>query len=191
MAGKRRRLARAANPSSKVKVGQLRIKKPVPPKAIVLPGEDEPTQWDVNKTQKENYQALGLESDPTHGGGRNKKTHAFEERKEEFELDADETQEEKTFESDAYDELRAICNKERTSGKALPKRLSTTQRNVVQSWINAHGSNMEAMFRDRKLNPMQHSLGVIKQMVTSFIAYPCLENGGHRGFRAPQKSLGR
>jgi hypothetical protein len=44
--------------------------------------------------------------------------------------------------------------------QALPKRLSTTQRNVVKGWITKHGSDFEAVFRDRKINAMQHSVGV-------------------------------
>mmetsp|Transcript_24737 Transcript_24737/g.41337 ORF Transcript_24737/g.41337 Transcript_24737/m.41337 type:complete len:191 (+) Transcript_24737:178-750(+) len=189
--GKRRAKARKAAPSVKCKVGQLKTKPFAPPKAVTLPGEDEPTKWDNKKTQKENYAAIGIESDPTHGGGRNKKAHAFLANKDTFKLDADEAEEESTFNSDAYDELRAICNKERTTGKALPKRLSSTQRNVVKGWIAKHGSDFEAVFRDRKINAMQHSVGVIRQMLISFVAYPCLETGGHRGFRAPIKSLGR
>jgi hypothetical protein len=59
-------------------------------------------------------------------------------------------------------ELRAICGKERLSGKALPKRLTTNQRSVVEALVKAHGSDFGAMARDRKLNRLQHAEGVTR-----------------------------
>lgn len=40
-------------------------------------------------------------------------------------------------------ELRAAINKERKSGKAPPKRLSSHQRQIVESLIQRHGDNIE------------------------------------------------
>ena len=53
-----------------------------------------------------------------------------------------------------------MCAKERTTGKALPQRLTTKQRNVMKALIDAHGADLGKMVRDSKLNKMQHSEGV-------------------------------
>lgn len=74
------------------------------------------------------------------------------------------------------------------SGKALPKRLTTHQRSVVEALVKAHGGDVGAMARDRKLNRLQHSEGVLRNLVKSYHAYPILAGGGHRGFYAPKKS---
>lgn len=177
--------------TTKVRVGLPRVKPEAPPLPITLPGASGETKWDIHKTPTENYAAMGLELDGVPRMGRNSKPkNKIEEMVEggEFQLDAND--EEKTFQSDAYDELRAICYKERSTGKALPQRLTTNQRNVIEKLIKAHGSDIVKMAKDIKLNRMQHSQGVLRKMVTSFISYPCLADGGHRGFHAPKKSLG-
>jgi len=157
-----------------------------------MPGETEATQWDPHKTQKQNFAAMGLESDPRPRGGRNKKgtkgSIMETSEKPEFQLDGSD---EATFQSDAYDELRAMSSKMRTTGKALPKRLTSNQRIIVEKLMKAHGTDVEAMARDIKLNRMQHTEGVLRGLVKSYLAYPCLEGGGNRGFHAPKKSLGR
>ena len=54
--------------------------------------------------------------------------------------------------------------------------------------MKAHGGDVGAMARDRKLNRLQHSEGVLRNLVKSYHAYPILAGGGHRGFYAPKKS---
>lgn len=40
-------------------------------------------------------------------------------------------------------ELRVVCNQERKSGKAPPKRLTTHQRQIVERLIAAHGDDLQ------------------------------------------------
>jgi hypothetical protein len=40
-------------------------------------------------------------------------------------------------------ELRAACSKERKTGKAPPKRLTTHQRQIVERLVKAHGDDVQ------------------------------------------------
>lgn len=52
-----------------------------------------------------------------------------------------------------------------------------------------HGDDLNSMACDRKLNAMQHTVSVLRELVVSFVAYPELaEGGGSLDFRAPQKT---
>jgi len=88
------------------------------------------------------------------------------------------------------DELTAACSKIRSTGKAAPKKLTSKQRGVVEKLIAKHGEDLTAMFKDRKLNAMQHTRATLEALIESYRAYPELEHGGFRGFHAPKKSLG-
>jgi hypothetical protein len=122
-------------------------------------------------------------------------------------------------------ELRVVCNQERKTGKAPPKRLTTHQRAIVERLLAAHGEDVEvgqwcssgsalldlhrsksglgargaatrrvallphphntqAMFRDRKLNPMQHSSGKLRELLE---AYHHWAPASKHDFRVPNK----
>lgn len=74
----------------------------------------------------------------------------------------------------------------RSSGKAAPKRLTSHQRQIVGRLIERHGDDVAAMQHDRKLNPMQHSQGVLRQLVESYRHWG---PGAGVDFRAPHKRL--
>ena len=63
---------------------------------------------------------------------------------------------------------------------------------VMRCLVEAHGDDVEAMWRDRSRNAMQHTPAVLRGMLTSYVAYPKLRaQGGGREFRAPQKNSGK
>lgn len=74
----------------------------------------------------------------------------------------------------------------RSTGKALPKRLTSHQRQIVGRLLAAHGDDIPAMARDRKLNSMQHSEGVLRALVES---YHYWKEGSGVDFRVPNKRL--
>jgi hypothetical protein len=74
----------------------------------------------------------------------------------------------------------------RSTGKAAPKRLTTHQRQIVGRLLAAHGEDIHAMFHDRKLNPMQHSKGVLKALIESYHHW---KEGSGVDFRVPHKRL--
>ena len=88
------------------------------------------------------------------------------------------------------DELRGALGAERSTGKREPARLTAKQLRIVGALVEAYGEDVEAMARDRKLNAMQHSVGVLKKLVEGYVhSSELAEKGGARDFRAPVKSL--
>lgn len=74
----------------------------------------------------------------------------------------------------------------RSTGKAAPKRLTAHQKQIVRRLIAAHGDDVEAMQRDRKLNSMQHSVGALNELLSS---YQHWGEGQGVDFRVPHKRL--
>lgn len=82
--------------------------------------------------------------------------------------------------------LRCALLQVRSTGKAAPKRLTTHQRQIVGRLLAAHGDDIAAMARDRKLNSMQHPEGVLRALVES---YQHWKEGSGVDFRVPHKRL--
>ena len=74
----------------------------------------------------------------------------------------------------------------RSTGKAAPKRLTTHQRQIVARLLEAHGEDVGAMLHDRRLNAMQHSEGVLRQLIESYHHW---KEGSGVDFRVPNKRL--
>ncbi|PRW59920.1 Nucleolar 16 [Chlorella sorokiniana] len=159
------------------------VKSNVPPELVVNAAEMkeklgvEP-EWDSDDHVEGNYQRAGLVVDANAGYGRNKRRDVLKDKAEANpeQLDA-EVQD---------DELRAAFAKVRTTGKAAPKRLTSHQRQIVGRLLEAHGDDVAAMQHDRKLNPMQHSQGVLKALIESFRYW---KEGSGVDFRVPNKRL--
>eukprot|EP00775_Hariotina_reticulata_P013310 gene13310-13439_t len=168
MGGSRRRLKRNA---PKVQVGVVKTKKNVKAK---LPMEvlDErqdlhkklntSVDWSEQATLTKNYKANKFVLDANEGFGRNTRSKPLKTKEVRGEEEA------ATFSDD--DELRVMCNQQRKSGKAPPQRLTAHQRH--------------AMVRDRKLNPMQHSAGKLRELLE---AHNYWKPGDKHDFRAPNK----
>lgn len=182
MGGSRRRLKRHAR---KVKVGVVKVKRNTKARTPleltdgrtdVQERLNTTVHWEQRDTITENYQANKFVLDPNEGFGRNKRSKPLKSKEER------EAEDGETFSDD--DELRVVCNQERKSGKAPPKRLTTHQRQIVERLIAAHGDDLQAMFRDRKLNPMQHSVGKLKELLE---AHAFWRPGDKHDFRVPLK----
>eukprot|EP00882_Tetradesmus_deserticola_P010806 GHRQ01011416.1.p2 GENE.GHRQ01011416.1~~GHRQ01011416.1.p2 ORF type:complete len:196 (+),score=75.08 GHRQ01011416.1:250-837(+) len=166
MGGSRRRLKRNA---PKVKVGVVKRKKNSKAQVPVELLEQRPdlqkrlntsAQWVEEQTLTRNYQANKFVLDPNEGFGRNKRTAPLKSKEER------EAEDGGTYSDD--DELRVVCNQQRKTGKAPPKRLTSHQRQIVEKLTAAHGEDVQAMFRDRKLNPMQHSVGKLTELLEAY-----------------------
>lgn len=90
-----------------------------------------------------------------------------------------------TYEDD--DEVLAAENKARSTGKREPKRLTTTQKEVIKKLMAKHGEDAEAMAKDIKVNKMQHTAGQLRELIGSLKYWD--ENGEitKHDFRAPKK----
>ena len=122
---------------------------------------------------------MGFASDLNLGTGRNRKSDAFATKAAQL-ADVDVT--EQTLDED----LKVAMAQQRSTGKAAPKRPTPRQRQIVERLLAAHGSDIDAMFRDKRLNAMQHSKGVLQEMIEA-----CDYWSGKTGvdFRVPNKGL--
>lgn len=193
MGSSRRHKKKTRSASDRVRVGQASKKPPSAPDPVLLPSINKKVAYNARKTQKQNFEALGLVSDPTHRGGRQTDT-TLAVHKPQVPGAPSEDEEEaarNVVTHDDDDELRALCNKERKSGKAEPKMLTSMQRVIMKKLVDKHGDDAHAMARDRKLNPMQHSPGVLRMMIVSYNAHESMVSAGRQNFRAPIKGLGK
>lgn len=192
MGSSRRRKQKAKPSGTTVKVGVVKKKsQTVKVKPELLPGATRETEWNKDATHLENFAKHGLAVDPNKtgrrgrnsaptsapgGGGGGKKGGAGKTLADEAIVDGDES--------------RGAFGQMRSTGPAPPRRLTTHQRNIVGKLIEKHGHDVEAMFRDIKLNKMQHTVGVLMGLCESYHAYPDLgAKGGNRDFRAPKRRL--
>jgi nucleolar protein 16 len=128
--------------------------------------------WDKTEHTTTNYQNMGFASNPNAGFGRNKKPDLLQDKiptADQLPLDTD---------------LKLVLGQADTKGP--PKRPASRQRTIIQRLIGTHGTDIEAMTKDRKLNTMQHTEAELKRLI-----YACSywKEGSGVDFRVPRKSL--
>lgn len=90
-------------------------------------------------------------------------------------------------EADVNDgDLRSILCMQQLSGPRAPDPLTANQRRVVKALIDAHGENLEAMARDRKVNKMLLPASKLKRMIASFQIH---NEGARVRFQQPKRGL--
>lgn len=134
--------------------------------------------WNQAGNIDSNYEHIGFAADVNAGTGRNRRSDILANKVPQIpdhQLDAS-----------LDEDLKVAMARQRNSGKAPPKRPTPRQRHLIERLLAAHGSNIAAMFKDRKLNAMQHSEGVLQSLIES-----CDYWRGKTGvdFRAPIKSI--
>ncbi|KAI3435856.1 hypothetical protein D9Q98_001914 [Chlorella vulgaris] len=134
-------------------------------------------QWDNQQHIESNYEAAGLVADVNAAFGRNRRRDILKEKVEAHP---------ELLDAEPEDEMKAACGQKRSTGKAAPKRLTTHQRQIVKQLIERHGDDVAAMQRDRKLNSMQHSQGVLTALLESYNHWG---EGAGVDFRVPNKRL--
>ena len=65
-------------------------------------------------------------------------------------------------------DLHLALRQQHPEGARPPAPLTSNQRQVVQALIDKHGTDVEAMQKDSKLNKMLHSAGTLKRMLHAF-----------------------
>lgn len=168
------------NSRTKVKVGlpkkNPKIVKPafnLPPKLRALL-DPLGTKWDEKGSVITNYKQFGVVSNPNILGVRSRTSHIIESdslqvpppppenpadaKVDEFEpIDSGSDLEE--------DDFKTALGKKRRDGKRAPSQpLTTMQRSHLLPLIEKYGDNYEGMFRDTKLNSMQHSIATLKNL---------------------------
>lgn len=82
--------------------------------------------------------------------------------------------------------MLSALGKPLAAGKPPPTPLTSRQRGVVSALIAAHGQDVHAMSRDRKLNKMLHPEAKLQQLIDSFNHCP---PEGKVAFQQPKKKL--
>ncbi|KAK9811879.1 hypothetical protein WJX72_011665 [[Myrmecia] bisecta] len=137
--------------------------------------------WDAAKTFTRNYEEIGFVSNPNSGFGRNvRHSDPIQEKAAEIEETGEEVE--------SADDMRVALGKVRKSGKAPPEKLTTHQNQIMARLVAAHGDDVEAMAKDRKLNTMLHPPGRLKRMLQAYQAFSQTA-GGRCRFRVPNKRL--
>lgn len=65
--------------------------------------------------------------------------------------------------------VRALGEKATNGARKEPRKQSTREKDWVQRLVEKHGDNYKAMFRDRRLNPLQQSEGDIRSRVQKYL----------------------
>ncbi|KAK9146945.1 hypothetical protein Sjap_006848 [Stephania japonica] len=177
MGGSRRKYKKSR---SKVKVGlprknpnQFKPAFTVPPKlrSLIDPSQ---SKWDDEASVRKNYRSFGFVSDPNLLGARSRTPQILETEAlqlpppkrdaplSEFEpVDPGSDLEE--------DDLKTVLGKKRRDGKTAPvKPLTTIQRVHIGRLIEKYGDDYQKMFRDTKLNSMQHPVGMLQKLCERF-----------------------
>uniref|UniRef100_A0A7C9DIB3 Nucleolar protein 16 n=1 Tax=Opuntia streptacantha TaxID=393608 RepID=A0A7C9DIB3_OPUST len=131
-------------------------------------------KWDEKGSVISNYKQFGVVSNPNFLGVRARTSHIIESdslqvpppppedpadiRVDEFEpIDSGSELEE--------DDLKTVLGKKRRDGKSAPSQpLTAMQRAHLRPLIEKYGDDYESMFKDIKLNSMQHSVATLKNM---------------------------
>lgn len=183
----------------KVRVGRVTKQKLIRklPKKVQPRPDAEEMEWDRKASVVRNYAAMGCATDPNERGGRQRQasTQAEQDNVVSMEQVSMETleriREGKVDETKVDPELQVALGRPVPGRRSMPKKLTKTQWHVVKGLVDEHGDDLEAMAKDRKKNPMLHTVATLRKMVESYQAYPSLQqDGGWRGFRAPVKSAG-
>ncbi|XP_057966538.1 nucleolar protein 16 [Malania oleifera] len=175
MGGSRRKLKRSR---PKVRVGlpkkKPRVVKPafcIPPKLRTLVDSAD-SKWDDEGTVLHNYKSFGVVSNPNLLSVRSRTSHVIEidslqvppppppsdAPASEFDpIDSGSDLEE--------DDLKSALGKKRRDGKTAPLQpLTSMQRYHVRQLVEKYGDDYQRMFRDTKLNSMQHSVAALEKL---------------------------
>jgi nucleolar protein 16 len=171
----RRRPRRIAPPSSSAPC--CRLPRAHHPNALLVRS----AEWDETKKIDGNYAGSGFVLDATARFGRNSRPDQVQRRAAELAA-----RPEAEGDVPLDDDLTAMMAQVRAAGKAAPKRPTPHQRQIVARLAAAHGEDVGAMAMDRRLNPMQHSRGVLERLIAA-VAY--WEEGSGVDFRVPTTRL--
>lgn len=83
-------------------------------------------------------------------------------------------------------DLRSILSMQQSAGPRAPDPLTANQRRVVTALVAAHGDDIQAMARDRKLNKMLLPASKLKRMIASAHIH---KEGERVRFQQPKRGL--
>ncbi|KAL1216578.1 hypothetical protein V5N11_030213 [Cardamine amara subsp. amara] len=151
-----------------------------PPKLRSLMADDVP-EWDDKASVIQNYKSFGVISNPNLLGMRCRTDHMIQDESlnipppPEPSTDDPTAKEFEPIDSGSEleeDDLKTALGKQRKDGKSAPLQpLTTMQRTHIRRLVEKHGDDIEAMYRDRKLNSIQHSIATLRKLCTRYQIY--------------------
>nr|XP_027117473.1 nucleolar protein 16-like [Coffea arabica] len=169
--GRSRRKYRRSRP--KVRVGLPKkhphVFKPafnLPPKLRTLL-DPYSSKWDDTASVIHNYKSFGVVSNPNLLSVRSRTSHIIETDSLQVPPPPP-SDDSNAFDSGSdleEDDLKTALGKKRSDGKSAPLQpLTTMQRYHIGRLIDEYGEDYESMFKDTKLNKMQHSVATLKKL---------------------------
>ena len=160
------------------------------------------TIWNPSRPLTKNYAAVGVAADANARYGRNRRPSDLKVKANNDDGEG-EGEENDGGDDDLDDDLRAVSGLPRKhSARAPAPKLTSTQERVISALRSAHGSDVEAMVKDIKLNRMLLPASKLKKMIEADDFWgrrpgkPSLDEvgiegkgRGRCGFRMPRKSL--
>ncbi|KAK9201844.1 hypothetical protein WN944_017052 [Citrus x changshan-huyou] len=139
----------------------------LPPKLRSL--VDELPQWDGKASVIQNYKSFGLVSNPNLLGVRSRTSHIVESESlqvtQPSDVPANEFEPIDSGSDLDEDDVKSALGKKRKDGKtASLQPLTTIQRVYIGRLVERYGDDYQAMFRDTKLNAMQHSVATLEKL---------------------------
>ncbi|KAI3409425.1 Nucleolar protein 16 [Psidium guajava] len=135
-------------------------------------------EWDDMGSVIRNYKSFGVVSNPNLLGVRSRNSHTVESGALQVPPPPDEAAEDAECDlidsgSDLEeDDLKSALGKKRRDGKSAPPQpLTAMQRVHVGRLIEKYGDDYQAMFRDMKLNAMQHSVATLEKLCKRYHMY--------------------
>ncbi|GAB4829879.1 hypothetical protein Ancab_019525 [Ancistrocladus abbreviatus] len=129
--------------------------------------------WNEKGSVISNYKQFGVVSNPNLLGVRSRTPHVIETESlqvppppsDSAEAAVDEFQPIDSGSDLEEDDLKTALGKKRKDGKSAPLQpLTAMQRLHVRSLIEKYGDDYQSMFRDTKLNSMQHSVATLEKL---------------------------
>lgn len=180
MAGSRRKLKRSR---AKVKVGLPKknpnVFKPafnMPPKLVKLLDLSD-TQWNDQASVIKNYKNFGVVSNPNLLGVRSRydkiiESDSLQVPPPKFDAPLSEFETIDSGSDVEEDDLKSALGKKRRDGKTMPLLpLTRMQRVHVGPLVEKYGDDYQSMFRDTKLNKMQHSVATLEKLCSRYVMW--------------------
>ncbi|KAI4301403.1 hypothetical protein L6164_034686 [Bauhinia variegata] len=167
---------------AKVQVGLPRKKPRVFKPAFSLPPkllhslDEKDFEWDDEGSVINNYKSFGVVSNPNLLGVRSRTSHIVESDSLQVPPPtngaADESELMDAGSDLEEDDLKSALGKQRRDGKSAPPQpLTAIQRIHIGRLVDKYGDDYQSMFRDIKLNPMQHSIARLQKLCKRYHMY--------------------
>ncbi|XP_030462779.1 nucleolar protein 16 [Syzygium oleosum] len=179
---KSRPKVRVALPKKNPRVVKAAFNLPPKLRSLIRDSVGGGVEWDDMGSVLRNYKSFGVVSNPNLLGVRSRNAHTVESGALQVPPPPPQPSDEAAGAAECdmidsgsdleEDDLKSALGKKRRDGKSAPSQpLTAMQRVHVGRLIEKHGDDYQAMFRDMKLNAMQHSVATLEKLCKRYCMY--------------------